>query len=553
MFGVVWLVKKVFQYNCNKAIQILPTSICLHSHNCCLVMFFDPSALRVLGVALLCVLVYASTPAAATMSLGCENVWKGPSPDNELLACLLNKDRILSRWKDYVFPGIAALLLLFLLLIFPFVFCFQTCCPCGKPRQPFRSVRQERRARCWMRAWAAVGLLWIAAASIAGLYSLHLTRDGVIGVLQETNATLDHFIIVKDNIITNIKNYSENPPTLPDNFNDSALENLSSKTASFSQRSMSYFRFVYGKLLIGIYVGSGIGVGVFLAGMLLLLFCRRSFLSGLFQWMFWFFGILFGAAAVILSLLEYGVRTVCKEAELQYERKPGIAQWFLIPYFENRFQFTNLKDTIEDEISQRSKDACGALLDICDHDPNLALPFTADTKYFECGPHLQTAASCQNFGDVADAIFTTSAKPSLKTVLCLPEETLNYTPKCTIPDCAEYCVNYPYDKLNVKDQAGNATYLANYAHNASVAIFYLLPLLNIEFLVDSSFRPLIAKDESSALRGNSYCKNVGFTFTVAGIGFLLGMAAFVIGIYALMRETCIRRKELKLYENEPNC
>ena len=80
----------------------------------------------------------------ARAGLRCEDVWTGPSKDNDLAKCITDTGRINKTMGNYVLPALCILYLVLSLLIFPIIFlccvCCQCCCYCCK------DVPKERRS-----------------------------------------------------------------------------------------------------------------------------------------------------------------------------------------------------------------------------------------------------------------------------------------------------------------------------------------------------------------------------------------------------------------------
>ncbi|KAH9597280.1 hypothetical protein LSM04_007998 [Trypanosoma melophagium] len=66
---------------------------------------------------------------------------------------------------------------------------------------------------------------------------------------------------------------------------------------------------------------------------------------------YWIFGVVYSLLGVVVILVAYLASVGCGEVQLQYQRQPGVFQWYLVPFCNEMFNF----ETINTEVREAEK------------------------------------------------------------------------------------------------------------------------------------------------------------------------------------------------------
>ncbi|KAH8616945.1 hypothetical protein ERJ75_000429800 [Trypanosoma vivax] len=143
-------------------------------------------ALALAALLLLCVAVPHT--ASAHSSLGCETVWEAPSKDNDILLCMTDVNRIKSQWRHYVFPALAVLLFVLVLVIFPLFFLCTLCAStCGTPP----TEDEGKGSRCCLWMWIIYTLMWGFGVALFVIVGAKTMADAAVGTMNNTEIPLN--------------------------------------------------------------------------------------------------------------------------------------------------------------------------------------------------------------------------------------------------------------------------------------------------------------------------------------------------------------------------
>lgn len=471
--------------------------------------------------------VLPSLGLGAPSSINCQAVWSGPSSDNDILDCLKDSDRIRSHWRNYIYPGFAALILLFTIVGMPVVFlcrcCGCCCCKCCL------TTKDIRGSRCCLWGWTVVALLWSACVCvliIVGVYYSVKTFDDTLSVVVDK--PLDYISGTRDQIMNLLTDYSQDPPVAP-SIDLSAFDKVDTtireKIETFRNDSTPY----YDAVKITSYVLGSVGVALIL--LIVPFACCQC--SGccpvLFSVLYWLFAILYSVVAVALLLLMYFVQTGCGEVSLQYRREPGVVQWLLVPWCEKEFNFQSARTEVTAEMTKAAGKACDELLNYCDPSDNFNV--AEPKKIFVCGNDLSSSTQCTTIEFVTDVILNTYVKPIMNNALCTNTTGWSYREDCTLAECASRCQNYENPDLQAKTWSQETLNVAKFAQNASSAVSLLTPMMDCNFILDTFMDSV----ESPTKSGSSNCSMMQASAMMLGTGFFLGSLTFILGVYILHR------------------
>lgn len=488
------------------------------------------------AAALVAVLSLAATPATAQRSLECQRVWAGPSVNNDFLDCLGNQNRIGYQWKYYVYPGFAAVIFLFTLIGVPIIFCCRCCC-CERCCTSCTTSDNPARSRCWLWMWTVIAILWACCVCVLIIFGVNLMADTANDTLDEVRSgPLQYFNNTKNEIVTLLTDYSQDPPAAPAGFDlsefDKVVNEFDGKLVVVKNDYFKYFK-------IARIVASCVGaVGVALMLMIILFACCQC--NGCcpvcFSVIYWVFAIIFALLAILFTVGLYASGAACGEVTLQYNREPGILQWYIVPWCESEFDFSGLRDEIEAEVQAQCVNACDQLLTYCDL--NDAYVLTDPDRIFVCGNRLSSSAQCTTLDFVADTVLKSYAKPMLSNLLCSNTTGWTYQQNCTVTECQTRCEDIPTLALYARTWSGDIVNAANYALNVSTALSYVMPMMDCNFIIDRVASAIETEEsvEGFALSKSSnvaHCSNLHAGMIMTGTGFFVGALMFLMGIYIL--------------------
>lgn len=489
-----------------------------------------------LGALLAAVVCFAATTASAQRSLECQMVWTGASSDNSILTCLSNSDRLKSQWRYYLYPGFAALIFIFTIVGLPIVFCCNCCSCCESCSRPDKST-DPGVARCGLWMWIFISVMAACGVCVLLVYGVVLLTSSVHTVLDDAQyKTLAYFNGTRVNITDLLTNYSSNPPT-PPSIDLSAFDDIDGNISHYvGEVRDDYFKYFTIAEIVVICVG---GVGVLLMLCMLIFACCRCGGCCPIAWscLYFFFALIFALLAVLFTVVMYALFAVCGEVNLQYKREPGVLQWFGVPWCDSKFDFAQLRSDVQTQVASASQEACAQLLEHCDNDPVYT---TADSdKIFVCGNHLTASSQCTTLDDVVDAVLATYVKPILTNTLCANQTGLTYLEKCTLPMCAERCVDYKTPDIPAKTDAIAIMQATAFVENVSTALSYVMPLLECNFLIDKIINTIESPNYDPSFTNSSSdvhsCSSIRTSSVMLGTGFFVGALMFILGIYIMHR------------------
>ncbi|PBJ75535.1 hypothetical protein BCY84_11116 [Trypanosoma cruzi cruzi] len=416
---------------------------------------------------LLALLVVAPAVASAQRSLDCQKVWDGPSIDNDVLKCLSNTDRIKGQWRYLVYPGFCALLFVVTLLSFPLVFLSVACChSCCRPK-PGRS---SDASRCFLWMWVIYVVLWSAAMAVLVILGAKLLATSAPSIIDNTlDGPLQYFNNTAERIIDFTSNWSsgKREPIPSIDLDITAFTNISTSVTDLLMDAKHKISKYIGWIPIVSYCVGGVGVVLML--LVVLLACCRCGIpctTYLLSCVYWLFGVVFALLAVVVTVLAYLSWAACGEVELQQQRQPGVFQWYLVPYCEQKFDFADINREADDAERQFSKDACKNLLKSCDNKPISSKPFAVRQRHHIGGSvpqlwHHGQRAECYPGQGLHNGV----SRGRANRARCL--------------SAAANCTN-----TDVKAVSSGILQLAAQASNASIALSYARPFARLHFVVD---------------------------------------------------------------------
>ncbi|RNE97818.1 hypothetical protein TraAM80_09154 [Trypanosoma rangeli] len=322
------------------------------------------TALVLLLVAFLQVAPFA---VYAQHSLECQKIWKGPSADNDIVACLSNVDRLFGQWRLLLLPVLNIVLLAVLLLVFPLLFLCVLCCRCCCIPDTLGSTK---RARCCMWLWISYAFIWSGVMFYlvffgAGLLIQTAPRvmdDAVSGPLTYFNFTAEKIVDFASDWSTGQRKQLDAIPLDLTDFR--TVHEKAMKCIKVSKQN--YFNYL-DRISITTYAVSSVGIVLVL---LILPFacchCCIPFFPLILSCLYWVTAIVFAVLGTVVGVLAYVAVVGCGELQLHYTRQPGLAQWYAVPYCQRQFNFTKINRMIREKEVELSKGACKQLLAVCE-------------------------------------------------------------------------------------------------------------------------------------------------------------------------------------------
>lgn len=493
-------------------------------------------AALLVGALLSFVLCMAAVTVTAQRSLECQMVWSEASSKNDLVACLSDSKRIGSQWRFYLYPGFAALIFVFTLIGLPIVFCCRCCSCCHICTRP-KDTTDRGVAQCWLWMWIVVAVLVACGVCVLLVYGVVLLTQSADKILNDAQyVTVAYFSDTRTNITELLTDYSTTPPTLPSvdlgSFDTVTVE-IGDNVEKIRTDYFKYFRIAE---IVVCCVGA---VGVALMLCMLIFACCRCVGCCPVAWSFLYFlfAIIFALLGVLFTVLIYAMYAACGEVTLQYRREPGIFQWYLVPWCESEFDFSNLRTQVSDLETEASKAACDELLKYCDNSD--IYPGSDENHIFICGNGMTDSSTCQTLDDVVGVIQATYTKLILTNALCVNQTGLTYLEKCTVTECAERCVDYEHPAIAAKTYANEILNAALYAANVSTALSYVHPLLECNFIIDKVANTIETPKYGASFSTESgtvqSCSAVRTASVMLGTGFFVGALMFILGIYIMHR------------------
>nr|CCD14805.1 unnamed protein product [Trypanosoma congolense IL3000] len=319
-------------------------------------------------VAVVALLAVAAPRAAlAFPTFRCDKVWEGPSAENDILDCLTSGETLKEQWQIIAFVAVCVLLLVAFVVGFPVALCCACFC-----RSRFRASEKDggKSQRCCLWMWVASAVIWLFAVIILVLHGAELFASSTDAVIHKTvNDPLRFVNCTAERLVDLLSDWSsgERKP-LHEMVDPAIVNNVLDKV----DETLLLVRENYREYMKWIPYAS-YGVGAFAATVMtpILLFayceCRGFWLPAALSFVYCLLGIVFMTLCLSFFVLSFGIGSLCGEMALHYERKPGVIQWYGVPFCNTKADFKALNKIIRDTESGISGSACGALLRYCDN------------------------------------------------------------------------------------------------------------------------------------------------------------------------------------------
>jgi hypothetical protein len=465
-------------------------------------------------VVLAMVMVFAPVAvvdAASGHGLHCEDVWTGPSSNNDLMKCMTNTGRISKTAPNYVLPALSILFLVISLLVFPIIFCCCVCCQCCC--YCCKDVPKERRAESRgsrLNIWVLIFILMAISISLLVVMitgSADLVK-GVDGIFTNLNVNVVDYL---SNLTVGLENRVRDPATgnMTTPFTNSTFSDMRSQINSIKNTTESFHDTVTNFAGLISKVGYGVAVFPLFLFLFTVLFaccnCRKCCPSCC-TCIYYLIGIIFALIAFILLLLGSVFGDVCAEIDLHHSRSPGLFQWYAVPACENIINFTSSKASITDMEASFAKKFCEAASELCS--PGFAWDNSDATKtkqVFACNMTNATAATdCPSFA-AAEVIFANSyTKVGITPTAPCPTN-------CSMDACTTDCTD-----STQKTKMNDAVSLLRQASRLFSGLGLVLPLMDCNSLLD---RVLMLFGSCPYIRDGLVKIGVAFFMTLIGIVF----------------------------------
>lgn len=472
--------------------------------------------------------------SSAQRSFECQRTWSEPSADNSVSDCLTNGDRIRNQAKYYVLTAFCVVVFLFLVFVLPFICCgcFCSCCRCC-----CRCCKQTHRKQSdYVKALILSLIVLVMAVGVAiilctgGPLLRKNTLDAVDAVVDDP---LSYFNTTRQRVEELLVDYSTDPPTEHsidlDEF-DSVQTRVADKVHDIKDDAKPFL--------------TGLAIATSVSGALVLIVAIIAVLVAFFElswcacacgWAMYLFAVLLALLAIVCGVSEYFFHAACGEVVLQYTRRPGLFQWYVLPNLEEEFDFDGILDDVNSELLDASTSLCSELLNYCESESG-----TTATKPFVCGNDLTSASQCTSIEEV-DKVFTgTYMKSAYTSTLCpAPSGVSSSDWTCTVEQCATYC-----STTTLQESALTALNGYHYAVNASTAASYVSPMVQSNYILDVVLTVLDAEKTSSHAsykhKAVDRCSDARTSVSLLLAGYLIG--TFVV-LFALLVLLCIRPME----------
>jgi len=220
-----------------------------------------------------------------------------------------------------------------------------------------------------------------------------------------------------------------------------------------------------------------------------------------------FIAAIFGCLLLIITVL---LGDSCDELDYQLVRKPGILQWWVVPYCTGEAPFDAYKQQIIDTETQNSIDACTQLDDICSQSSAFDPAFP--DEIFTC-PTLSDPNQCQTLEDVTAVFDSLTIKPGAAGACTVPG--------CTVQNCTTACTS-----SSTRDTSTNAVNSLDYATRAKRAyVLYLEDLLDCNFIIDL----VVGAFDDDCRDWETANRTLGAGAAVYASMFLLGIIVLILG------------------------
>lgn len=443
------------------------------------------------SVTRLLLLLVAVSPFFVTMAfaqgLHCEDVWKGPSADNDVVTCMTSTSRAQNNFSYFVPFAIAILVFIFFFLLFPICFmwctCCKCCCACCKD-VPVGERESSKKSRLRLVVVICVGLVLAIVALAVLLSGAPKVSSGADGVFVNLHKhVLTYFIEVIDTMVDKVKDPKSGNLTEP--FSNDTVSMAKGYVFDIGNATMKYRTDATNYADLATKVGYGVAVFplVLIAFTVLFSCCNCRFcLPSCFSCVYYLFFFLFSLLAIILLIIAPIMGALSAEIDLQESRKPGVFQWYVIPYCEKQANFTSLKQQIADMELSLAQDVCEKVSKYCS--PSLYFNSSEDDRKFYCNMTNETKATdCASFKMTLQVLNNSWVKDGAN-----PCNGMN----CTLLQCGDNCTD-----PTIHDAAADATVMVLKAGRLFDALRFLTPLMDCNVLSDRLLMMLKSMPEMS--------------------------------------------------------
>ncbi|KAH8617011.1 hypothetical protein ERJ75_000429600 [Trypanosoma vivax] len=207
-----------------------------------------------------------------------------------------------------------------------------------------------------------VSLLVIVGASSISKSAVHVVFDALDRPIETVNYT-------KEMIIDFTADWSSGTREPRDEHVDLSAFDEAEKQARLIVDDIRLNYNKYGKHVPMVSYGVGALPIVLMSLLALVAFCRCCVpcLPLVLSWVYWAFGVVFSLLAIVMVVLAYVFSTLCGEIAAHNERDPGLLQWYLVPFCESEFNFTEVNAQVNRTENKMSMDTCRDLLEHCDN------------------------------------------------------------------------------------------------------------------------------------------------------------------------------------------
>lgn len=461
-----------------------------------------------LFIALVASLCFCPLGVDSAAGLYCEDVWPGPSKDNDIVKCMTNVGRISKTAPNYVLPALCILFLVLSLLIFPIIFCCcvccQCCCACCK------EVPVERRAESKSSRQNLLILMVIVIGTGVAILAVMVSGSaealgGAGDIFDNLNLhVVDYFTNLTYRIEAAVRDPETGNATEP--FSNATFSDIRDQIGSLKNTTEGFRDEVttYSTLI------SNVGYGVAVFPLFLFSFtvifsmcnCRRCCPSCC-TCIYYLIGIIFALVGFIILILASIFGDVCAEIDLQNARSPGLFQWYAIPTCENTINFTDAKESILEMEAEFAVKFCDELLKRCSNTTTLnANP----EDQFYCPVSNETKASdCSTFAKASVIVANSFAKTG--SVVCAGASDTN----CTFRHCPTDCAD-----PTLRDASKDALKILDSASRLFAALDIVVPLMDCNVIID---RVLRIFDSCPKLRDGLMKMGIAFFLTLVMIVF----------------------------------
>lgn len=462
----------------------------------------------------------SSLTVSAEASLKCYEVWDGPSSTNDVGDCFTDGKRLKSEWKVFILPAIALIFAISLVTWIACLYCF--CCPvccCGEYLSRTKS-RIKRRKAC-LSGLTALPVAICVTVLILTVFFVSFSEANDL-VYSFNHHAMGYLKDVQTELQQYLSDYTTNPPTAS-SLDFSAFDKVFNKAGNISSDVQHHLNEVF---LPG--TVSFVGLGVLILAFVI----AAMIVSQIFCCVWWavccscfnyIIAVIFALLFLGSTALVYVVRVFCGETVLQYERKPGVFQWYVVPWVQKEFDFDSLQSAVKNSDESAADKACSGVLSACEEESG-----TTTTKPFVCPEDLTSSTDCTSVQQVSTFISETHLKSSLLETDCpSPEGSTTWT--CTVEECVTACVSE-----SVQNAAISLMTLLEVAENTSTALTLVEPLLEPNYLVDlmlSVFESKATSPFAAYSHGEEKrCMDFYISSAVMCVAFLVGSIILLIAL-----------------------